>query len=215
MFHPACIHSYFRGTSRCPTCPVNATPSLDFGDNELVAEALRGAVFVNSPSAPSTQSRSKFWPFSKKTDYPVGATADELVTFKAPIHVFVERGLKASDIAESGVKLDEWINTGYTLEDLHTLEVTWDDFVHMGFGPQLLKTVRPSFLVDALKADISKLLQIGTTLNHLIDSRYSCNDLLALKCSTHTLINMGLRPENKKLFPFTNEEWNRLALKKQ
>jgi hypothetical protein len=147
-----------------------------------------------------------------KGSYPPLCGADELVHWKAPISEFVSRGITAQNLAESGIKLDAWFGYGYSLGDLQKIGVTWNDMVFMGFGPQMLKFVSASFLVDVLKADISHLMQVGITSEHLAQAGFGFKDMCALKCTTHTLINMGMHPEQMATFKLSQKEWEALAM---
>jgi hypothetical protein len=214
-FHPQCIHSYYRGSSCCPVCPKDQTPQLDFGDNPAIASATRSLVFATPQGLASGQKARLGWiteKFKTKNSYPPLCGADELVHFKAPLMVLQERRVTATNLAESGVKLNTWLASGYTLEDLRTLGVKWSDFVIMGFGCDTLNKVPASFLVQVLDVTISNLLQLGITIEDLTRAGYTPTDLLALKCTTHTMINMGLEGHLMEGFNFSDKEWGRLAL---
>jgi hypothetical protein len=214
-FHPSCIHTYFRGTAACPSCPQSKGPLLDFGDNVHIANATRELVYTAAQSNLGAKRGALSWltdRLTQKGNYPALAPADDLVHWKAPIAVFVERGITATNLAESGIKLDQWFSYGYSLEDLQKLGVTWNDFVFMGFGAHMLKFVPASFLVSVLKIDASHLLQVGIGVSNLSQAGYTQKDLLALKCTTHTLLNMGMQPEQMKSFNITEKEWAILGL---
>lgn len=212
-FHPQCIHSYYKGASCCPGCPQDKGPLLDFGDNIHISNATRELVYAKAQANTGAQKTTLRWFTDKlKGSYPPLSSADELVHWKAPINVFVERKITAQNLAESGVKLDSWFTYGYTLDDLQKLGVKWNDFIFMGFGPHMLKFVPASFLVNVLNVDISHLLHIGITSNHLSQAGYGAKDLLALKCTTHSLINMGMQTEQMQTFNITEKEWRILAL---
>ena len=214
IFHPSCIHSYYKGTSKCPVCPVSKGKQLDFGDNLYVANAVREAIYTPQQTQKTTMGwmLDKVSNLSLKSVYPPLCGADELVQWKAPIAEFIVRKITAQNLAESGVTLDSWLLNKYTLEDLQKIGVTWNDFVFMGFDTKMLQKIPVTYLVNVLNADISNLLHIGIVIQDLIDANYKPKDLLALGCTTHTLINMGITQDQQYAFNYTEKEWEMLGL---
>jgi hypothetical protein len=215
VFHPHCIHSYYKGFSACPVCPQEKGLLLDFGNNVHIANATRETVYAAAQASVPKSSFSWIVDKIKPTGkYPAICGVDDLVQWRAPITEFVNRKITARNLAESGVKLDIWFGCGYTLSDLKTLDVKWDDFVLMGFSPKFVanRQVPASFLVDVLKVDISQLLQVGLGHTELAQAGFTSTELLALKCTTHPLINTGMQPEHMNTFKFSEKEWKILGL---
>lgn len=213
VFHPRCIHNFYKGSHKCPKCPENEGPVLDFGDDPIISNSSREAIFAMIAPAKAKNALDFITQkLSFKSNYSPIATPDELVNKKAPISEFTNRAITARNLAETGITIDYWLVMGYTLRDLQTIGVTWDDFRMMGYGPKNMSKIPPNFLVHVLKIDISHLISMGMTLEDLIEARFTSRELLSLKCTTHTLISLGLDENHMKAFPFTNAEWNTLAL---
>lgn len=214
-FHPHCIHNFYRGWSACHLCETPKGAQLDFGDNIKISNATKQLMFVPSKQNSNLKKSAYDWIMDKvspKINVPAICSAEDLVHFKAPIQTFVERGITAKNLAECGIKLHDWFDKGYTISDLQTIKVTWNDFIFMGFSAKFLSFVPAEFIVDVLKADISRLLQMGITLEDLRNAGYTPQQLLAMKCTTHPMIPMGLNEETSKMFDFTDKDWQMLGL---
>lgn len=213
IFHPHCIHNLFKGSSQCPCCPKPTGSLLDFGDNILIANATRESVYSSATSFPQEMTKKGiFGIFKSKSTYPSSATPEELVDLGAPVQTFQERKITLMDIIKTGVKLLQWIKSGHTLRDLQEMGVKWDDMIYMGLTPNDLSHIPASFLINVLKIDISHLMQIGTTWQHLVQARYTTRDLLALKCTTHVLKGLGMEGDHMSLFAFSESDWRALSL---
>lgn len=189
--------------------------ALDFGDNKMVSDAIRTKFYKKTEEINTKGSLSTLMDRIKiKKNWDLIRNPKELMKNRAPIQVFVSKGITTANLFQSGINIHEWMDHGYKISDMVELKIQWDDLICMGLDIEIAKTIPVSFMVNVLKIGISHLLHMGFTLDDLEDMNCTSIDLLALKCTTHTITNMELWNKRRAFPNFTREDWIRLSMTK-